>query len=183
MKKIKISSISIFFSLLVTISCSRKPTEPGVEILPDMVHSVAYEAFTESKLTPNGSSMLEAPQGSISRGYKPFRYGKTVDEAIRAGRELKNPIPLNDKSIERGRTVYINSCQVCHGDTGKGDGPIIPKFPNPPSFTTEAIKNYPDGRIYHVIVAGFGDMPGHHAQLNEEDRWDVVNFIRKLQQP
>lgn len=164
----------IFITIgLFSISCTKNPSEKGIEIFPDMVHSVAYEAYAHQ--------MLEAPKGSISLNYKPFHFGNSPAEAERAGKELINPIEKTPASIARGRVLYTNTCQVCHGDTGKGDGPLIPKFPNPPSFTSQAIKKYADGRIYHVIVKGFGMMPSHAAQLNDEDRWNVVNFIRELQ--
>jgi mono/diheme cytochrome c family protein len=173
--------ISLFIVSVLVFSCSQDPNEKGIEVFPDMVYPVAYQAFSENSLTPNGETMLKAPKGSISRGYVPFHYGEGEAEAERAGVELKNPIASDAKSIERGKFLYTNTCQVCHGDTGKGDGPIIPKFPNPPSFTSRALADYPDGRMYHIITMGFGDMPSHSAQLNDTDRWHVVNYIRELQ--
>lgn len=165
---------TIFILLgLFSVACTKDPSQKGIEVFPDMVHSVAFEAY--------GHQMQEAPKGSISLKYKPFHFGETPAEAERAGKELINPIEKNAASVARGKVLYTNTCQVCHGDTGKGDGPLIPKFPNPPSFTSQSIKKYADGRIYHVIVKGFGMMPGHAAQLNDDDRWNVVNYIRELQ--
>lgn len=179
------SRIGNFILMLVfvlgVISCSKNSQEKGIEVFPDMVHSVAYEAYSENPLTPTGGTMMYAPKGSISRGYKPFHYGAGAPEAIRAGKELVNSQEKTPASITRGKFLYENTCLVCHGDTGKGDGPLIPKMPNPPSFTSKALMDYTDGRIYHVIVMGFGDMPSHAQQLNNEDRWNVVNYVRELQ--
>ena len=37
------------------------------------------------------------------------------------------------RSLSNGRKQYAINCAVCHGDTGKGDGPIVPKgFPGIP---------------------------------------------------
>src|SRR2546422_601179 len=37
---------------------------------------------------------------------------------------LANPRTRTSESINRGRFLYETYCQVCHGATGKGDGPI-----------------------------------------------------------
>lgn len=174
-------NIVITFCMFQLCSCSRDPQQPGVEYLPDMVHSEAFEAYSESAVTKNGASMLFAPKGSIPRGYKPFSYGNSVAEAERAGRELINPQQITPQNIERGKVLYANACLVCHGETGKGDGPLIPKFPNPPSFTSKNLSQYPAGRLYYAVTQGVGDMPSHAAQLNEEDRWNVVLYVQELQ--
>ena len=36
---------------------------------------------------------------------------------------LKNPIPADEESLERGATLYTTNCSSCHGDGGMGDGP------------------------------------------------------------
>lgn len=174
---------SLLLLLLVgTFSCSRSSDQTGIEIFPDMVHSVAYEAFSENPVTKDGNTMMYAPKGSIARGIKPFHYGVGEKEAIRAGGELKNPLAPTKFTLNRGKELYNNYCLVCHGDAGKGDGPLIPKFPNPPSFTSKTLKAYEDGRLFHIIVRGAGDMPSHSAQIiSEKDRWSLVLYIRKLQ--
>ena len=174
-------NIFLTFCFLQFFGCSRDPQQPASEYMSDMVHSPAVEAFTESSLTKNGSAMLLAPKGSIPRGYKPFLYGNTVLEAERAGRELINPQENNPKNLARGKQLFTNTCFVCHGEKGKGDGPLIPKFPNPPSYSSKKVSQYPAGRLYHVIMYGFGNMPSHSLQLNEEDRWNVVLYVQELQ--
>lgn len=168
-------------TMFILISCSGDNGERGLEILPDMVHPVPYEAFSESDITKDGKSMLEPVKGTIPRGHKVYRYGKGKNEALRAGREVKNPLVATKESIARGRQVYESYCLSCHGPNGKGDGPLIPRFPNPPSFTTKRLKAYSDGRLYHIIMRGSGDMPSHAAQIIYEDRWKLVHYINELQ--
>jgi len=172
--------VSLSLGLFVN-SCSRNPDETGVEIFPDMVHSQAYEAYSESEVTPDGKSMLAPPSDSIPRGFKPFRYEKGESEAIRAGKELRNPFVMNNKNLERGKHIYDNYCLICHGEKGDGDGPLIPKFPNPPSLTSKKISTYEDGRFFHIITHGSGDMPSHSAQILEKDRWYLVHYLKQLQ--
>lgn len=76
-------------TIILFIGCSKKE-EPGYEYMPDMVYSQAYEAYSESAITPNGASMLPAPKGSISREHLPFEYGNTDEEKERADQELIN---------------------------------------------------------------------------------------------
>ena len=83
-------------------------------------------------------------------------------------------------SPQKGEAVYKAHCVGCHGFQGKGDGPLIPKFPNPPSLTAKSIRKYSAGRIFHTITVGFGDMPGHAGQIYEKDRWHIVNYIKKV---
>ena len=182
MESINFGTILILIPITISlIGCSREADETGIEIFPDMVHSQAYVAYSESDITKDGKSMLMPPKGSIARGFIPFHYGPGDKEAIRAGRELINPFKATAKNLERGKHVYDNYCLVCHGEKGKGDGPLIPKFPNPPSLTSKRIKTYRDGRFYHIIVHGAGDMPSHAAQILKKDRWLLVNYLKKLQ--
>jgi mono/diheme cytochrome c family protein len=119
--------------------------------------------------------------GTIPRGFQPFHYGPTPEEAERAGRELVNPFSPAAENLARGQQVYANYCAVCHGATGAGDGPIIPKYPNPPAYHTEKSKSLPDGAMFHVITLGRSNMPAHAAQVSTEDRWKVILYLRKLQ--
>lgn len=38
-----------------------------------------------------------------------------------------------------------------------------------------------DGTIFHVITYGKNDMGSYAAQLNREQRWMIVKYIRTLQ--
>lgn len=173
-----------FLILIIVVQffgCSKTKTEPGYEYMPDMVYSVAYEAYSESSVTENGSSMLYSPKGSIPRGYKPFMYGDTDAEKERAGKELVDPRVTSAKRLERGKHLYEVNCLICHGKTGQGDGTLTKKYPEPPGFNGRQLRDYTDGTFYYAIVKGYGDMPSHAAQLDDNDRWDVILYINELQ--
>ena len=63
-----------------------------------------------------------------------------------------------------GRTEYENSCQVCHGDGGKGDGPFNEVMSMPiPDLTTIKQRNggtFPVDEILRVID-GRESIEGH----------------------
>lgn len=146
-----------------------------------MQYSPAYLSQTANPVLP--SQMTEQPPvpGTVPRGFQPFHYGSDQAEADRAGRELKNPFQPTSENLARGQYIYSNYCAACHGATGAGDGPIIPKYPNPPSYQTEKSKSLPDGTRFHVITMGRNNMPSHAAQVSVDDRWKTILYIRKLQ--
>lgn len=172
--------VSLIF-VLSFIACTKNNSEPGLEYAPDMVYSEAVEAYSESNFEPNKTSMLYPPKNSIPRNYKVFMYGDSDSEKERAGNELKDPRSETPERLERGKYLYQNMCLLCHGTKGEGDGPVAKKYTEPPAFNGRALRNYKDGQIYHAIVKGYGDMPSHAIQLDDNDRWDLILYIHQLQ--
>lgn len=146
-----------------------------------MQYSPAYDSQTSNVVLPGGMTQQAPVAGSIPRGHQPFHYRPGPEEAARAGNELKNPFPPTDENIARGQQVFNNFCAVCHGATGAGDGPLIPRYPNPPAYNTEKSRSLADGNMFHVITLGRKDMPSHGAQVSADDRWKVILYIRTLQ--
>jgi len=68
------------------------PARRNVELLPNMVHSVAYDAFAPNPVFADGKTLQRPPEGTIPRGLMPLHYGTGKEEAARAGRELVNPL-------------------------------------------------------------------------------------------
>ena len=97
--------------------------------------------------------------------------------------KLENELVPTDDVLLKGSRGYYIYCWVCHGDVGKGDGPVSDKLLlKPPSLLTNKARNYQDGYLYHMIVRGRGYMGSYAAQIpNEDDRWAIVNFVRRLQ--
>ena len=121
-------------------------------------------------------------EGTVPLADARSRTGRGRRRRERAGRELRNPLEPTRPSLARGKQVFENVCTVCHGPDGQGDGPIIGRFPNPPSLLAPRAKGLPDGQIVHVITRGQGIMPSHAAQVLPEDRWRVVLHLRQLQE-
>ena len=95
----------------------------------------------------------------------------------------QNPIVADDTSIARGAELYQINCKMCHGEAGKGNGPIAPflvKF-KPADLTSPAVQFLSDGAIFMTITNGKeGRMPALNENLTVRERWDVVNFVRTL---
>jgi len=100
---------------------------------------------------------------------------------------LQNPRPMSLASLENGRTQYQTYCATCHGDGGLGDGPVsmtgdiqgpfAAVLPVAGPGSVARIRS--DGHIYATIRYGRRRMPSYQ-RIPERDRWDIVNYIRHL---
>lgn len=95
-----------------------------------------------------------------------------------------NPIPPNRESIAAGQALYSIQCASCHGETGKGDGPVgLTLNPRPADLVQHAVQGiHPDAQLFEWITNGFlgTAMPSFKTVLSDTDRWHLVNFIRTL---
>ena len=102
---------------------------------------------------------------------------------------LANPRTRTAESMNRGKWVYETYCLVCHGESGRGDGPVSVAgggpFPGVRSLVTDTLSRKSDGYIYGNIVdaarMGRGLMPHYGDKVRGTDRWDLVNYVRSLQ--
>jgi mono/diheme cytochrome c family protein len=94
---------------------------------------------------------------------------------------LANPVPPSPASLQRGQLLFDTYCIVCHGPAGHADGTVVPKFVPPPDLTLDASKQRSDGYIYAMIKQGRAIMPKYGDKIRGLDRWNVVNYVRKLQ--
>jgi mono/diheme cytochrome c family protein len=156
-------------------------SRPGFEYMPDMVASLPYDAFAPNPVTRDGKTLQAPVAGTIARGFQPFPYEATAADAERAGRELVNPRALTPEAMAQGRALYQTFCAVCHGEHGAGDGPLVPRIPNPPAYTSERVRGMPAGQLFHVISRGSGRMPSYAAQITTDQRWLLVHYLQALQ--
>ncbi|MBI3945448.1 MAG: cytochrome c [Armatimonadetes bacterium] len=159
----------------------RDPTQPNWQLPTQMAASPAYRAQTGNPVLAGGGTLQPPVPGTLARGAHAFHYAPTDADRQRAGVELRNPVPATPRSLKEGKRLYDTFCATCHGATGNGDGPIIPKFPNPPSFHSEQSRKLRDGEVFHTITLGRKKMASYAAQLSREERWQVVRYIRSLQ--
>lgn len=91
----------------------------------------------------------------------------------------KNPIPSDGVSLGRGKTVYTAECASCHGASGKGDGPAAKDLEKTPGDMTK-LKGQSDGALFWKITEGKKPMASFAAKLSEQQRWDVINYMKTL---
>ena len=92
------------------------------------------------------------------------------------------PFRIDDRVMARGQERFNIYCSPCHGRTGFGDGMVVRRgYRRPPSYHDDRLRNVPIGHLFDVISNGFGAMPDYAAQINVEDRWAIVAYVRALQ--
>lgn len=186
MKRLVLNAVlllAILALILLDLALRYEPTRTNLEVLPQMAHSVRYNAFAANANFPDGKTLQAPPVGSIPRGHLPLDYAATRDDALRAGRELTSPVaPDNLRAQARGAAVFASFCTPCHGKSGLFDGPVTERgVPPPPSLLADHALKMPDGQMFHVLTYGQNNMASYAAQLSRSDRWDVIAYIRFLQ--
>jgi mono/diheme cytochrome c family protein len=94
----------------------------------------------------------------------------------------KNPVQTSPAALAAARTIYLDKCANCHGETGKGDGPDAASYyPRPASLTdAKHMSSVTDGEIFYQISQGRKPMPAFKRHLTEEQRWQLVLYVRSL---
>jgi len=204
MKMLKNIMFAAAVTLVLFLSACQQPgvNKTGSEYMPDMYHSIAYEANYETYYPRNQwvdeNAYFEYAQprkpvkGTISRDNgvsdsRPFYYGDTEEERQRAMAEItKSAIPVTEENTAKGKHLYTIYCAICHGEKGDGEGFLVREdggvYPAmPANFLSDDLKNSSDGRYYYAIMKGRNMMEPFNDKLDFEERWQVIQYIRSLQ--
>jgi mono/diheme cytochrome c family protein len=91
-------------------------------------------------------------------------------------------VGVNDEAtVARGKIVYVKHYQQCHGEGGKGDGPLAKTKGLLPTNLASISKVLPN----HYMVVQINDgrkngMPSWSDILNNQEAWDVTNYLQVL---
>ena len=114
------------------------------------------------------------PIGSVPLGARPHFDDREDAEG------LKEPFATDAASVARGKELFTDRCQSCHGAEGHGGGPVGKHFPPAPDLGYPAIQVRPDGYLYATLLLGGKAMPVMREGLSETDLWDLVHFVRTI---
>ncbi len=100
-------------------------------------------------------------------------------------KKLKNLVPPSEAALEAAQAIYVEKCLQCHGDTGNGQGPQAMMYDVKPANFTDAhmMREMTDGEIFWKMSEGRAPMPAFKKQLTEEQRWQLVHYIRTFASP
>ena len=112
--------------------------------------------------------------------------GVTVMNTVRnwsenaAVRKLKNPVPATPEAVAAGKADYAEHCRNCHGEKGDGKGEKAAELSVAPGDFTDARKlnGRTDGELYWQITRGRLPMPAFDDKLTDQQRWQLVDYIR-----
>ncbi len=147
------------------------PWDKDMQDQPSFKPQDSQISINPSSVPVGGKDLFSPPEGLI----------ELVQARLEAGRTLVNPMAVSPESVARGEQMYKLHCQVCHGEQGRGDGPVGRKFvPQPMELNFDYVQLQPDGQLFYTISHGSIAMPFYRQAMLAEDRWHLVNYITEV---
>ena len=183
--------LSLIPAGLITYARSTRSSTPRINLVPDMDYQLKYLPQTENALFVDGRAMRPAIEGTVARGAyhedEAFWTGRAGDDWVTG-----SPAAGGEELLARGQERFGIYCAVCHGVSGRGDGPIhqratklategLANWVPPSSLLDDLVRNRPDGHIFNTISYGIRNMPAYGPQIDPADRWAIVAWVRELQ--
>ena len=130
-----------------------------------------------------GQSMRGRPENTVPRGTGDIQYPPKETDFLIADK-LVNKVEKNEDSLIRGKRSYYVNCLVCHGKIGEADYAPMPAGSQmgAPNLVDPMFHAYTDGRIFTTIHNGHIIMPAVGWKISETESWDIVNYIRSMQE-
>jgi mono/diheme cytochrome c family protein len=99
-----------------------------------------------------------------------------------AAKKLKNPLTPSEAELAVARSIYLDKCSDCHGESGRGDGPQAKMYDTQPSNLTDTsqVDKNTDGELFYKITHGHKPMPAFKKRLTDTQRWQLVLLIREI---
>lgn len=185
----KYSTIKYFTYLILLsaflFSCrGHKSDQPPIHPQQNMDFQNRFNAQEENSFFENNMAMRMPVEGTVSRGN--LKNNSVIFEGVDENGDYvtENPFEVTESFLYRGKDRYDIYCSVCHGGTGNGRGIIMTGnygYVPAPTYHRDASRNMPDGEFYAAITNGVRSMPSYATQIEVEDRWAIVAYIRALQ--
>jgi len=90
-----------------------------------------------------------------------------------------NPLPNTPAIVSAGRALFEQHCMLCHGTTGKGDGPAAASLPHAPA-NLRLLDNKLEGLVAMRIARGGNGMPAWQEVLTEEEIWQLTRYVKTI---
>jgi mono/diheme cytochrome c family protein len=97
-------------------------------------------------------------------------------------KKVKNPVKVTPEGMAEATEIFRDTCSLCHGPHGAGDGSLAKTLPQKPANFTDPklMKDVTDGELFWKMSKGRGVMPAWEDQFSETQRWELVNYLRTL---
>jgi hypothetical protein len=150
----------------------------------DMHDQPRFKPLAKSDFYADLRSSRRLVEGTVARGQlheDAYLYTGMIGNSATPGDYM--PFPVTRQVLARGRERFNIYCSPCHSRLGDGQGMVPSRgfAKMPPSFHIPRLQKAPLGYFFDVMTHGFGIMPDYAAQIQPEDRWAIVAYIRALQ--
>ena len=117
-------------------------------------------------------------------GYLPSENSKVWTAPADAAARV-NPLPADEIHVQTGKTTYVRLCDACHGEAGRGNGVLADILDVPPGDLGVACRAgvQSDGALFWKITTGRGPMQSYEQVTTEEQRWQLIHYLRTLAVP
>ena len=175
--------IAVALGVGIAGSRGKLSRKPPIEVFPDMDRQPKIRPQTPSAFFADGRASRLPVEGTVARG------AHFLDAPINTGMVTgttnfipTSPVKVTPQLMARGQQRYQIYCAPCHSPVGDGNG--ITK-----SFGMAVVANLHDprivqmgdGEIFHVITHGRNLMGPYASQVEIEDRWAIIAYVRALQ--
>jgi len=160
----------LFVLLIAAAGCSGNRTYP-IDIFQEMHYQASKRAQEPPRRMPPADSVPTS--------------GKEVQLSAEQLLTMANPVARTQSNLERGETLYLTNCAMCHGKSGTGDGPVALKFKAanaitlPTNLTLPATQDKAAGQVWGIITSGGLNMPAFRNLLTPEERWLLVLYLKE----
>jgi putative copper resistance protein D len=156
-------------------------------IRPEIFFGTALAAFGFVCLCAAALRRAERPW-TIGVGLASVAYGAavtlpTISTDAYPTTYMRPSVTYHAISVANGLHLYRENCALCHGVAGYGDGPVAEDLkPKPADLTAKHTGDHTAGDLFWWLSEGIPGkaMPGFGAALSQEERWDLINFMRAL---
>ncbi|WP_378181733.1 c-type cytochrome [Aquimarina sp. SS2-1] len=178
--KNSLNIIVVAIVIISFVSC-QKDSKPNYQYMPNMYEPIGYEAYGEYSVFPGDQEAMLPVEGSVPRGWMPYDFKNSPEGYQLAKDSLKNPIRYTTENEEAGKALYDIYCAICHGTKGDGKGTLVKreKILGVPSYD-DVGRAITEGSIYHVMYYGINSMGSYASQTDEQERWQIVQYVEKL---
>lgn len=97
--------------------------------------------------------------------------------------KMQDPLTVNGGTLREGKTLYLQSCVICHGPDGHGQTALgRSMYPPAMDLTSPHVQHWNDAELFWIIQNGvrLTGMPSWKSTISEQDTWKLVNFIHNL---
>ncbi len=174
-----------------------KAIDPSGRLISDMEYEEAVSFLADARdvalrLSGDKAAQAQALLDSLAdvvKARRPPADLSALHERFTAslGADAALDLPTRRVDLAAGRTIYAEHCAACHGNAGRGDGPMaVGMNPAPPALGDAAIMaDVSPALMFRITSVGIAGTPmqAWGETLSPDQRWDVISYINSMRAP